>query len=179
MLYGDFNKKDPQALSELAKSLQSLGGINETHHTGHSSYGSAETFGGITTRPTHPSASADLSTTSLDITAQNRDTRPPAGSPPQSINSLSNDSIRIQGQNTALSIRNHVPRPRKAYFEICVNSGEYAVVLGEADVSSVKSDGELFDKIWSTYDRMRRSWLRKMFVKPRGIHFVYVSLSYF
>lgn len=49
----------------------------------------------------------------------------------------------------------HSPGFSKAYSEVCVNVGNYEDRLGGIDVSLIKSDAELFDKIWSRYVDIR------------------------
>jgi hypothetical protein len=65
------------------------------------------------------------------------------------------------------------------YFEVCVRVGEHAVHLGEINISSVRTDDQLFDKIWETYRDIRGSncWarVRSWFLKPDDVFFVYVS----
>lgn len=176
MVYGDFDKTNTEALGKLGKSLKSLGAINETRRAGRTSSRVAEGSGSITTRPFQQSAPDDPAVSSQNIIARRGGTLV-TGSRPHNIGDISSGDTNDQAQSSAWSIQNHVSGPQKVYFEICVNSREHAVVLSEVDVSSVKFDGELFDKIWSTYNGTRRSWWRKLFAKPCGVHFVYVSLS--
>ncbi|KAI1086618.1 hypothetical protein F5B19DRAFT_129562 [Rostrohypoxylon terebratum] len=75
----------------------------------------------------------------------------------------------------ATSSQNRVTNSKK-YFEVCVSVGRYAINLGEIDISSITSDGQLFDEIWKTYRGMKgKDWkaaLRNWFLEPDDILFV-------
>jgi hypothetical protein len=65
--------------------------------------------------------------------------------------------------------------PQK-YFELIVNTGEYSTTLGEIDISSICSDGELFRRIRERYLEIRGYRARKVFlIKPVSFSFVKVS----
>jgi len=61
------------------------------------------------------------------------------------------------------------------YFEVCVNIGNYAIDHHEIDISRVNSDSELFELIWDKYNSSRSIGLRRLFLRPRNVHFVMVS----
>ena len=65
------------------------------------------------------------------------------------------------------------------YLELCINTGQYSTSLGEIDLSHVKSDGELFLKIWERYREMRPFRLRRIFSQPVDVHFVRVGFSHY
>ncbi|KAI1455427.1 hypothetical protein F4805DRAFT_436170 [Annulohypoxylon moriforme] len=64
----------------------------------------------------------------------------------------------------------------KKYFEVCLNVGRHVVNLGEIDISSVTSDGELFDKIWETYHSIKgadwKARLQNWFLEPDDVSFI-------
>jgi len=64
---------------------------------------------------------------------------------------------------------------QKRFFELCVNTGLFDIVLGEIDVTDVKTDGELFERIHQKYKRIRGHRIKRSFVRPTDIHFVQVS----
>lgn len=163
MLYGDFDKTNYQAVRELAKSLKTLSSIKSSDTSISQSCG------------TPPALEAQVST---PVRFPASDTGATSNS---SRNFSSNLNSRPEGPMDSLTktpipnLQDQCPTLRKTFFEVCVNSGEHAVRLGEIDITSVRSDAELFSKIWTTYDSMKRNWPKKILVKPRGIHFVYVS----
>lgn len=63
------------------------------------------------------------------------------------------------------------------YFEVCINIGNYAIDHHEIDISRVTSDGELFELIWDKYNCSRGFSLRRLFLRPRDVHFVMVGAS--
>lgn len=67
----------------------------------------------------------------------------------------------------------------KKYLELCVNVSRHSINLGEINVSSIASDGQLFDEIWKTYcDIKGKDWkatLRNWFLEPDDVLFVLVS----
>ncbi|KAF2011334.1 hypothetical protein BU24DRAFT_354887 [Aaosphaeria arxii CBS 175.79] len=63
------------------------------------------------------------------------------------------------------------------YFEVCVNIGNYAIDHHEIDISRVNSDSELFELIWDKYKVSRGIRLRRLFLRPRDVHFVMFSVS--
>jgi hypothetical protein len=62
------------------------------------------------------------------------------------------------------------------YFEDCVNIGNYAISHHDIDISHVTSDGELFEMIWERYNSSRGVGLRRLFLQPKNVHFVMVSV---
>ena len=64
---------------------------------------------------------------------------------------------------------------RKQFFELCVNTGEFSIRLGEINLSKVKNDGDLFSAISAKYREIRGFRVRRILLKPVNIHFVRVS----
>jgi hypothetical protein len=91
-----------------------------------------------------------------------------AGSSSQNTTNVSNHSL-----STATHIVNISFLPK--YFEVCINLGNYAIDHYEIDISRVTSDSELFELIWDKYNLSRGIGLRRLFLRPRSIHFVMVS----
>jgi hypothetical protein len=78
--------------------------------------------------------------------------------------------------NPSLSEATHIVNifpPR--YFEVCINIGNYAIDHHEIDISRITSDSELFELIWDKYNSSRGIGLRRLFLRPRSVHFVMVS----
>ncbi|OCL02886.1 hypothetical protein AOQ84DRAFT_348486 [Glonium stellatum] len=72
---------------------------------------------------------------------------------------------------------NRSSHPNQKFLEVCINTGQYTVSLGEINVSDIKSDGQLFEKINQRYHEMRGSHIRRILRKPVDIHFVRFSLQ--
>ncbi|KAJ4315295.1 hypothetical protein N0V84_008451 [Fusarium piperis] len=66
---------------------------------------------------------------------------------------------------------------KKRYFEVCVNAANHEIHHREIDITLARSDGELFEMIWDTYNSCRGFGLRRFFLKPRDIHFVMFSIN--
>lgn len=71
-----------------------------------------------------------------------------------------------------------VDKRESTYFEICTNVGNYAVGHFEIDISEACTDGELFEKIWDTYNQSRGFGIRRLFLRPRDVHFVMVRYHF-
>ena len=78
--------------------------------------------------------------------------------------------------NSLGSIAPHVVdiRISPKYFEVCVNIDNNDIDHHEIDISDVDSDGELFQRIWEKYNS-KRGILRRLFLRPRDVHFVMVG----
>lgn len=162
MLYGDFDNTNSQAVYELAKSLKSLSSTGRSNITSPS----------CNTRPAmQEQASNPPGLPPCDVEATSNF----LGSGVRDLDHCAEDPIDSPIRTSIPSLQDQRPTVRKTFFEVCVNSGEHAVRLGEIDITSVSSDAELFGKIWTTYDSMKRNWPKRIFIRPRGIHFVYVS----
>ena len=87
----------------------------------------------------------------------------PSGSSPTLLGSVSSSSTSI------------ISHPlNQAYFEVCINTGEYTKTLSEIDLRDVGCDGELFKRIRSEFTRLRSFRSRFWLLKPSGVHFVKV-----
>jgi hypothetical protein len=86
------------------------------------------------------------------------------------LNALSNASRTHLVSLTEVTIDKRIP----TYFEVCTNIGNYAVGHFELDISQAATDGELFEKIWDTYNQSRGFGIRRFFLRPRDVHFVMV-----
>lgn len=64
---------------------------------------------------------------------------------------------------------------KRRFFELCVNTGKYAIMLGELNVSEVQTDQDLFAKIVERYRALRPPRIQRMFMTPIDVHFVFVS----
>lgn len=67
---------------------------------------------------------------------------------------------------------------RPAFLELCVNTGEFTISLGEINITDVKGDIELFAKIRRRYRELRGTGWRRMLLKPVDVHFVRVSINF-
>ena len=70
----------------------------------------------------------------------------------------------------------NVDNPAPKYFEVCINAGNHAVDHYELDISESTSDGALFVKIWEKYRMSRGFGLKRLFLRPRDVHFVMVIM---
>jgi hypothetical protein len=68
-------------------------------------------------------------------------------------------------------------RARKRFIELCVNTGEFQRQLAEIDVSDVKSDAQLFDRIREMYREVRSFRVKYFLLKPVDVHFVLFSVE--
>ncbi|SPO06948.1 uncharacterized protein DNG_09642, partial [Cephalotrichum gorgonifer] len=74
-------------------------------------------------------------------------------------------------------IRGRNPDLPKRFLELCVNTGEFQKQLAEIDVSSVRSDGQLFDRIRERYREVRSFRVKYFLLKPVDVHFVHFSVE--
>ncbi len=72
-----------------------------------------------------------------------------------------------------------VDKCESTYFEVCTNVGNYAVGHFEIDISEACTDGQLFEKIWDTYNQSRGFGIRRLFLRPRDVHFVMVRNPFY
>ena len=68
------------------------------------------------------------------------------------------------------------PHKQRRFFELCVNTGELEISLGEIDITHVENDQQLFAAIHSKYRELRGFRLWRVLIKPRNIHFVLVRV---
>jgi hypothetical protein len=64
------------------------------------------------------------------------------------------------------------------FFEVCVDSNMDAIEHHEIDISNVKSDAELFQKIWDSYFLSRGNGIRGLLLQPSDVQFVKVGFQY-
>ena len=84
-----------------------------------------------------------------------------------------------QTTNNSTRLRQFTPRPHQAigdrrFLEICVNTGDYTISLGEIDITTVATDGELFGRVAQSYRELRGAHFKRVFMKPANIHYVLV-----
>lgn len=63
------------------------------------------------------------------------------------------------------------------FFEVCINIGNHEIRHQELDITDVTTDAELFSMIWQKYNASRGIGFRRLFLKPRNVHFVLVRLA--
>ena len=158
-LYGDFENFNLRAVEALAAELQSCSAVTQN--------------GGSKTP---------------DLTRESSQTSTNNGNDSDSVSSSSNTVLSERGsQNTLSSLSESsesstasccdrfASMRRTAYFELCVNTGEFSVNLGEINIQQVTTDGDLFQKIWKKYREIRGWRMKMIYLKPCQIQFVYVS----
>lgn len=74
-----------------------------------------------------------------------------------------------------VAVKSFLDIEKLGYFELCVSTGEYTVRHSEIDIRGVKSDGRLFERVWDTYHKVRGFGMKRIFIKPSDVHFVYVG----
>ncbi|KAH7335627.1 heterokaryon incompatibility protein-domain-containing protein [Pyrenochaeta sp. MPI-SDFR-AT-0127] len=166
VLWGDFPIDNDSALSQLKRELSwwrmpftqqaSLGGTSLSQPNAESGAGGPGTIHLAQMQSTGPSSGL-MGMRSAGLSSQNP------------TNVL--DPVRSR----AAHIVNVTFSPR--YFEVCINIGNYAIDHHEIDISRVTSDGELFELIWDKYNCSRGFGLRRLFLRPRDVHFVMFSVS--
>jgi hypothetical protein len=63
------------------------------------------------------------------------------------------------------------------FIELCVNTGEFQRQLAEIDISDVKSDAQLFDRIRERYREIRSFRVKYFLLKPVDVHYVQFSVE--
>jgi len=63
----------------------------------------------------------------------------------------------------------------KKYFELCVNYGKWERRLGEIDITSIRTDGDLFRAIKDRYNSVRGHRAALYLLEPVDVRFVQVS----
>lgn len=158
-MYGDFEAVDSNALDKLVADLQGL-------RLGSQSRGNSQ----ISSEPL-----ADQGTTG---TAKPQDTT--ESKKPDSSNSHTSESQEpVQDDQLSatngVAVESFLDLNKPGYFELCVNTGGHTVCHREIELGGVKSDGRLFEKVWCTYSGVRGFRMKRIFIKPVDVHFVYVS----
>ncbi|KAI0543072.1 heterokaryon incompatibility protein-domain-containing protein [Xylaria digitata] len=70
-----------------------------------------------------------------------------------------------------------VDRGKPIYFEVCTNVGNSAVGHFELDITQITTDGGLFKEVWKIYAQSHGFGLRRLFLRPRDVHFVLFSIN--
>ncbi|KPM46156.1 hypothetical protein AK830_g253 [Neonectria ditissima] len=167
-LWGDFDNSDPEALREL---------LDEMHHAPGLADGTQERnpSGSRTDNQELTSAPSSSVSTSLGTAAIQ-----------QSLSNRSGSWYDVEQRGSNPHIENStpvtpLPAPalswEKQFFEVCIGTGNHAVRLKEIDLAEVKSDGALFTQIWDRYHHTRGYGIRRIFLKPKDVHFVMFSIS--
>ena len=154
-MYADFDNSNPESVENLALELQSQ--VRQHNHTPASTRSANDSTTSGTSRDTH------LNGLSNRVTPSIRSELP-------SMTSTTTDS-----DNSCYPRFDAGQKP--AFLELCINTGEFSVSLGELDVREITSDGALFQKIWAKYREIRGFRMRMVYLKPCEIQFVYVSYA--
>lgn len=77
---------------------------------------------------------------------------------------------------SSVSSRNNSVRTA-TFLELCVNTGEHLIELGEIDLTRVRCDGDLFAAVRKTYNEIRGFRARFWLLKPKAVSYVRVSTS--
>jgi hypothetical protein len=88
--------------------------------------------------------------------------------------SLPSQSTPIDMYVMNLMPNSNLPVLNPRYFEVCVNTGNHKIDHFELDISNIRSDSELFEKIWDKYNASRGFGIRRFFLRPKDVHFVMV-----
>lgn len=113
------------------------------------------------------------SSLTLSVSAQPNvedSSRCPAGTMPEDPAA----SLDAQGQTT---MNGSLPDDQEVerYFELCLNHDSLETRLGEINLTKIKSDGELFEKIKERYEEIRGPRIKRLYMlKPVDIHYVRV-----
>ncbi|KAF2185911.1 HET-domain-containing protein [Zopfia rhizophila CBS 207.26] len=184
-MYGDYDNRDPVAVEKLASILQRQAcvtrtiekdsirpGTNRKENISGYKHTSDNSGGGGAGSSAHYSG-----TFSSTCSEQSGSTQAPASN--QAGATGTNDSLaNVQSSFEASSGTALRPTARKKKFlELCVNTGEIDVSLGEIDITDINSDGELFKRIYERYKDLRGHRMRRIFLKPVDVHFIHFSVQ--
>jgi hypothetical protein len=165
-MYGDYENCDPTAVNELASVLRRQACV--TQRVDFCNTADSTTREDHMPRDNHTLGDGDRGGggTNSQAPASDQANLTPTSSPPFNVQSTS-----AVTSNMPLSLANS----KKMFLELCVNTGELDISLGEIDVSNVTSDGELFRRIYQCYKEIRGHRMRRIFLKPVDVHFIHVS----
>jgi hypothetical protein len=181
-MYGDYENQDPVAVEKLASVLQRrtcvvgmIGRSNIALETNRQEDmpelqdALDNSGGGLGSGTQQASASSHASS------------QAPASSLNQIGPTSANDSLsKLQSSSQTISVTASQTTARnRRFFELCVNTGEIDICLGEIDITNVRSDGELFKKIYERYKDLRGYRIRRIFLKPVDVHFIHVSSTWY
>jgi hypothetical protein len=173
-MYRDYDNSDPDALNAFVSDLagrrvpmDTVKRSNDESQSGLCAVSDTTTStGSITGLDSTRSGSTGASQGSSISTTP----RTPAGA---SAGRISQVALT---HNQSISQGYSQPEQRKKKFlELCVNTGQHSIYLGEIEVSDAKSDGELFSRINQRYRELRGFRFQRIFLKPADVHFVHVS----
>ncbi|SCN93813.1 uncharacterized protein FFE2_07866 [Fusarium fujikuroi] len=160
-LAANFSNSHPQALEALEYRLHGLNNPDATDASHQSSNPSTSR-----TQVTHPVTSIN-SGESLSQPPQRRERQP-------------NNNGRVSSRQNIRSLDNYEMVGVPKFFELCVTVGKHSVRLGEINISSVTTDGQLFKKIWHSYREIKTSTLgatiKGWFFKPSDVFFVHFGV---
>jgi len=128
-------------------------------------------------RPTGGEHSASNSSSSSSITLP-VSAQPGFGGSPQSPNEIKTSvpgSMIGKQRRTETSGSPSDGQEVQRYFELCLNHDSLEKRLGEINLTKVRNDGELFDKIRVRYAEIRGPRINRLYLlKPVGVHYVRV-----
>ncbi|CVK85989.1 uncharacterized protein FPRN_06373 [Fusarium proliferatum] len=160
-LAANFSNSHPLALAALENKLHGLRNSNATDASHQSSTPSTSSI-----QDTH-SAISIASGESRSQPSQRRKTQ-------------SNNNGRVSSRQNIRSLDNSERVGVPKFFELCVTVGKHSVRLGEINISSVTTDGQLFKKIWDSYREIKTSTLGATisgwFFKPSDVFFVHFGV---
>ncbi|SCV52652.1 uncharacterized protein FFB14_12715 [Fusarium fujikuroi] len=160
-LAANFSNSHPQALEALEYRLHGLNNPDATDASHQSPNPSTSR-----TQVTHPVTSIN-SGESLSQPPQRRERQP-------------NNNGRVSSRQNIRSLDNSEMAGVPKFFELCVTVGKHSVRLGEINISSVTTDGQLFKKIWHSYREIKTSTLgatiKGWFFKPSDVFFVHFGV---
>lgn len=160
ILWGDFAEGETNALQVLKTELAKYR-ASKRHNSGQPNHHQSDN-GYPSGRPSSPLSGPSRLAHNLQSGGLSRPTQP-SRPPTHSPNATAKEAYSI-------NIDNSIPK----YFEVCINAGNHALDHYELDISESTSDGALFVKIWEKYRMSRGFGLRRVFLRPRDVHFVMV-----
>ena len=171
-MYGDYYSSDEAAMAIWAKELESI-----------QYNGSLPKVLPSNTMFSPPRAE---SSGSVELQIQKSITEKGLAPRPTPVQNVTSSSIHHFGQWNAASSTAAVSSDKSTltspateqFFELCVNTGELSIRLGEINISHLKNDAELFRAISTKYQEIRGFRARRILLKPRDVHFVMVSSPY-
>ena len=172
-MYGDYRSDSQQVLHDFAEQLQSM-------HQKNTSHASKAIYGTVSDSDIRTLAPGDAHNQQPTGSILQRSGKP-------SIGSSSSQNVLRQGSPGYQMLNDQAPGQRskqifsspnkqRQFFELCVNTGELAISLGEIDITHVENDQQLFTAIHSKYRELRGIRLWRVLIKPRNIHFVLVCI---
>ncbi|KAF4447192.1 HET-like protein [Fusarium austroafricanum] len=160
-LAGNFSNSDPTALEALENRLRRLSNSDAQESSDQASEPSA---------PVSHATQAVSSSTSPEFSRL----------PSRREEHMASENIQVSSRrNVRPSDTSQRPRIPK-FLELCVAVGRHSVRLGEINISSVTTDGQLFTKIWESYCEIRTSSFMSVIkgwcFKPSDISFVHFGV---